>query len=333
MNTERTPEQKREVTQEIYDGLEEGKYEDRSRFSLQVENPIRFLENYARIGLIKERLEKVLSSDEVTITREETVKRGELVKLPGNKEFHTTGKMKYVLGQLVKASKENTIEHSKLVSGVYGEDIAAGKITEQQAKDGIDRIMTRLRFRLQKEVQLTITNTVSAKDRFEGKSAAYYLAEFSRPSVLTLPIEPIKSTLSESSGSTRGTVIEYQIPESDRRTVEETRVLKAVVWGLSRHTRLYYDQLQVELNDVQTPDQKPVIYSARDIKIKFDSAYRKMTKEFQIPLRHQIWTEDDKAIWDKTQKMIDDLYESDSEKFLRSIRAHIETAERAFKRL
>jgi len=344
MNTERTPEQKKDAAREIYDGLEEGKYEDRSRFSLEVEDPRRFLENYARIGLIKERLEKVLSSgtwrteietsekeETKEVTKKAAIQRGDLVILPGNKEIRTAGMMKHVLGQLLQASKENPIKHSKLVLEEYGEALAAGKITMDQARAGIDRIYTRLKTRLQKEAQLTIINAVPAGDRFEGKGSAYFLEELSKPSVPILPIEPIEPVPDALQILTPGTIIEYQLPERELRTEEETKILSLIIRGLSQHQFLYYEDIQRELHYLHENEQPVYVYKPRELKQKFDAAYKKMSTEYVVPRRFSRWTDDDKMTWERIERLISIRYEGDILKFRQGIKTSIDNAERRFK--
>lgn len=339
MSLERTPEQRKEAVREIYDGLEGGIYEDRSRFSLQVEDPGRFLENYARIGQIKEHIsEKVLrvipesqSSVKQTNPKEKVI-RGEVVILPGNKEFYTVGKMKQVLEQLIKASKENATTHSSLVNLIYEEEIAVGKTTNENAKNGIDRILTRLRVRLQTEVQLTVTNVISASDRFEGKGAAYFLEEFSKPeqkinepSIPVLPIEPIKPT-----EPILGTVYEYRVPENEIRTEEESKILSIIIRGVTAHNQLFFEDLQRELHQFHEAELPVYIYSSRELNQKFIAAYKKLEREFKTPRRQQMWTEEDRAIWDRIERRVSEKHEGDIEKFKRSIRQYIVNAERDF---
>ena len=169
------------------------------------------------------------------------------------------------------------------------------------------------------------------KERFEGKGSAYFLEEFLKPSAPILPIEPIEPVSPQSPGLTKGTIIEYQVLESDLRTDEETKILSTIIRGLSQHTMLYFEDIQRELHYLHENEQLEYIYKPRELKQKFDGAYKKMSREYLVPRRLSKWTDDDRMTWERIERIISTSYEGDVLKFRQGMRAAIDNAERRFR--
>lgn len=100
------------------------------------------------------------------------------------------------------------------------------------------------------------------------------------------------------------TEIPYEENSEEARSKEETKVLNAIVNGLTTHSRLWYDRLHREmaadLNEGVVSDTAGTrirLYTARELYIIFASALDKMVEESKFEVLKSKWTVQEQTLW------------------------------------
>lgn len=130
--------------------------------------------------------------------------------------------------------------------------------------------------------------------------------------------------------------IPYQRPPETIRTTDETNLLTFVAEELSKFERLWFDRIQSGLNAYQNPYRnKPVRgtnlkrfkpFESNELKPLFESAYKKMQGDSQVPLRRKEWGENEELVWTKLQDLIQRIGEGDERKFFQRVNGLIDRA-------
>lgn len=330
---ERAPEQKIQAVQEIYDGLEGGIYEDRSRFSLQVEDPGRFLENYARIGQLKERIlnrvlqpapepeAKVLLVSPLAYAYDTENK----ILVVGDKKIQLRGKSVILMDYMYE-------NRGQVIDSNRADSLLSEKGYATQIGTSINDLEARIGQKLFTRIGPPRTGAKWALGIVEGESVSQPVSrEETAPALPIKPVEPIKPIPPTPQNLIApGMIIEYRVPESDIRTEEESKILSVIIRSVTAHDQLFFVDLQRELHQFHEAELPVYIYSSRELNQKFMAAYKKLEREFKTPRRQQMWTEADRTIWDRIERRISEKHEGDVEKFKRSIRQYIVKAEKDF---
>lgn len=163
-----------------------------------------------------------------------------------------------------------------------------------------------------------------AQEYFESKAAG-------RPVLTTQPAPSIEATRARLQ-RLEPAVIAYEIPVEERLTEEEHRLLKSLTPMLGSQGRVDIYALFRELFPFMrreltpTGDTKLYAYNAFELQKRFTSAYTKLDKDFQIPLRQKLLSNEDQGLWHQLQQMVEATPSKTPADFLRQVRRRLDLA-------
>ena len=269
------------------------------------------------------------------------------IPLPDGQVAKIKGRLKsQLLEKLLQTSQENQIATDELARIFYGS-------YTQKAHWNVKGLIERLRNDL-KFLNWQIVQTAKAIGGNKGIKGQYYLEKVTevppaekQPAVEEAPTEQITAEI----GGVPAAVVEapsvepaqeviirpYEPTGEEKRSEEETKILEVIVTSLLSSARLRFDELQRQLylrgRDKQVLGGKMYfIYQPQELKDKFVLAFTKMREEAEIAHLREVWSEAEKALWEKVQSLQQRLSGYDIEDFKRKVKLEIDRAERQFYR-
>lgn len=313
------------------------------------EQAAQFLGNYARVGLIKERLlEKAIPQLEAEVERvsqageegrlgELAPSRTKLVFFPDQNQIELEGRM------IVLSQKERAILQT--LAGRLNEVVRSRDLS-REALDNPDPVKISLR-----RIVDGIKAKINPKDGPQLLSSVMRSAQsgYKLEGVEVVWPEEAQGEIIPEEGPVDGgattivafppdeiLVVPYEPSEDEVRSEEENKILQFIVDILSRNRNFTFEDLQKAVYSESRVRRLAVgkrqipIYQASELKDMFVSALRKFREEAVILSLRETWSDDEIELWGNLQLVARRISGDDWESFSRTVRARIDGAQRTF---
>lgn len=309
-----------------------------------VSGAAQFLRNYARVGLIKERLLEVslpkFQTDLVEIITQAEMVTQEVQVGTKHKLVFLEGNQVELDGRRIKFSpKEFKVLE---VSARHVDEEVLVRDLSQEALDNPDPRKASLNsaiWSMKKKLNqpdIFDSKLASKNSWFKLQNIEVVWSEEEITPEEQVPQEPALTGV-ESSPSQFDSgvlVIPYEPTEDEQRSDEETKILQFVVEALSRNRTITFEELQKatspesRIRTVAGKRQLP-IYQAHELKEMFNAALRKFREESAILNLKEQWDGAELKLWADLQAVMR-RFGNDTEGFTRAVKAMIDACERRF---
>lgn len=312
------------------------------RLDQDITDPVQaaqFLDNYARVGLLKERLlKKVLSApmkpESAPMLEPEVIPAGELLVSSvaytfdresgtlqvGNKSGILRGRTLLAIGYLHK-HRGHTVQSSSLheVLTEAGYQSPVGQ-TILDVEKGFGQFIIRAG-RVGRDT-LWALGVLPEED--QGEIISEGTLDGGETTIVAFPSDEML-------------VIPYEPSEDEVRSKEENKILQFIVDILSRNRNFTFEDLQKavysesRIRRLAGGKRQIPIYQASELKDMFVSALRKFREEAAILSLRETWSDDEIELWGNLQLVVRRISGDDWESFSRTtVRARIDGAQRTF---